>query len=174
MSSVKEAIEAMIEASYLRGLSEEEIRRDFSHFIDTCHGVVQANVKDEKVVTSLSVSLAREKDCIPIGDQIEAAAAVLEIRDEVDFKSASELFAEKVAYRKRLILKKLADFDPKLVRLVDEQRFQGEGKEEPRMRIRVRKQRNWEQGKLLVLKLGYAAVVVLVILLVYLGFIQRP
>ena len=174
MSSVKEAIEAMIEASYLRGLSEEEIRRDFSHFIDTCRGVVQANVEDEKAVSSLSASLAREKDCIPIGDQIEATAAVPEIREEGDFKPANEVFAEKVAYRKRLVLKKLADFDPKLAGLVDEQRFQGEGKEEPRVRIRVGKQRNWEQGKLLLLKLGYAAAAVLVILLVYLGFIQKP
>lgn len=174
MSSVKEAIEAMIEASYLRGLSEEEIRRDFSHFIDTCCGVVRANVRDEKALSSLSEGLAREKDCIPIGDQIEAGAAVPGMHDEGGFKSANELFAEKVAYRKRLVLKKLADYDPKLVRLVDEQRFQGEGKEEPRVRIRIRKQRNWDQGKFLLLKFGYAAAVVLVILLVYLGFIQRP
>ena len=172
MSSVKEAIEAMIEASYLQGLSEEEIRRDFDHFIDTCRGVVQANVRDEEAVSNLSQSLAREKDCIPIGDQIEAAGPGGKIREEGECKSAHERFAEKVAYRKRVVLKKLAGYDPKLVSLVDELRFQGEPREEPRVRVRIRKQRNWEQTRLLLLKLGYAGAVVLVILLVYLGFIQ--
>lgn len=174
MSSVKEAIEAMIEASYLRGLSEEEIRRDFDHFIDTCCGVVEANVGDEKAVSNLSESLAREKDCIPIGDQIEAAGPGGKIQEEGEGKSSHERFVEKVAFRKRVVLKKLADYDPKLVRLVDERRYQGEPREEPRVRIPIGEQRNWEQNKLLLLKLGYVGAVVLVILLVYMGFIQRP
>jgi hypothetical protein len=42
---VKEAIEEMIEESYLLGLSEQEIRKDFKRFIDACYVVIQENVK---------------------------------------------------------------------------------------------------------------------------------
>jgi hypothetical protein len=59
-----------------------------------------------------------------------------------------------------------------LVRLIDEQRFQGEVGEEPKLRIK--KRRNWEQHRLLFLKFGYATTVVLIMSLVYLGIAQNP
>ena len=72
MSKVKEAIEEMIEESYLLGLSEDEIRQDFKRFIDTCFHVVQENVKDRDVISQLAESLAREQTCILIADREES------------------------------------------------------------------------------------------------------
>ena len=69
MSRVKDAIEEMIEESYLVGLSDDEIRTDFSHFIDTCFGVLQRNVRDRAAISGLAEDLAREKTCILIADR---------------------------------------------------------------------------------------------------------
>ncbi len=173
MSSVKEAIEEAIEESYLLGLSEEEIRRDFKRFIDTCFAVLQANVRDRAAISGLTEELAKEKTCILIADHAgdghkEVGAVSSRSVDE----GAHEAFAEKVARRKRLILKAIADYDPNLVRLIDEQRFQGDVGQEPQLRIR--KKRNWEQYRLLFLKLGYATTVGLIVLLIYMGIIQNP
>jgi hypothetical protein len=60
------------------------------------------------------------------------------------------------------------------VRLIDEKRFQGEVREVIRPKFRVRKQYHWEKHRLSLLKLGYASTVVLIILLIYLGFVQKP
>ena len=57
----KDAIEEMIEESYLLGLSEEEILADFSRFIDTCYTVIQGNVKSREALSRLAENLAREK-----------------------------------------------------------------------------------------------------------------
>jgi hypothetical protein len=168
MSRVKEAIEEVIEESYLRGLSDEEIRSDFKRFIDTCFSVLQSNVKDRESIGALTEELAREKTCTLIADhahdsQIDTAVAGASgVSDETQ-----EVFAEKVARRKRLILKAIADYDPDLVRLIDAQRFQGDGSQETTGRIK--KARNWEQHRLLFLKWGYAATVALIVLLIYLG-----
>ncbi len=173
MSSVKEAIEEAIEESYLLGLSEEEIRRDFKRFIDTCFAVLQANVRDREAISGLTEELAKEKTCILIADHAgEGQNEVGTVSAGGGGEVAREAFAEKVARRKRLILKAIADYDPNLVRLIDEQRFQGEIGEEPKLRIR--KKRDWEQYRLLVLKLGYATTVGLIVLLIYLGIIQSP
>ena len=65
-SRVKEAIEEMIEESYLLGLSEQEIRKDFKRFIDACYAVIQENVKDRSIVSGLAENLAREQTVILI------------------------------------------------------------------------------------------------------------
>ena len=62
MASVKDAIEEMIEESYLLGLSEDEIREDFRRFNDTCYTVIQANVKNREAISGLAEDLAR--DCL--------------------------------------------------------------------------------------------------------------
>ena len=107
MSKVKEAIEAMIEESYLLGLSEDEIRQDFKRFIDTCYHVLQANVKDRGVISQLTESLAREQTCILIADREENATELVELEtgSEPVPKDAREAFAEKAARRKRQILR---------------------------------------------------------------------
>ena len=137
MSRVKEAIEEVIEESYLRGLSDKEIRSDFKRFIDTCFSVLQSNVKDRESIGTLTEELAREKACILIADHAldsqgdAAVAGTSGVSGETQ-----EVFAEKVARRKRLILKAIAEYDPDLVRLIDAQRFQGDGSQEPAGRVK--------------------------------------
>ena len=176
MPNVKEAIEEMIEESYLLGLSDDDIRRDFSRFIDTCYEVIHANLKDREVISDLAENLAREKTCILIVDrsQEEEAGMVQEGQGEEGARSEQELFAEKVARRKRMILKTIGDYDPRLVRLIDEQRFQVDLHDVERPKFKIKKHRNWESYRLLRLKLGYATTVVIIILLIYLGLNQKP
>ena len=174
MSRVKEAVDCLIEESYLLGLSEEEIRQDFKRFIDGCYAVIETEVKDRSVITGLAENLAREKTCILIADRTEMGADV-EIQEEED-KSEIDSFAERVARRKRMILKTIADYDPQLVRLIDEHRFQSnyvEG-EEGRSKVKLGRGQNWDQLRLNLLKVGYASTVALIIVLIYLGFIQKP
>ena len=173
MSRVKEAIEEVIEESYLRGLSDEEIRSDFKRFIDTCFSVLQSNVKDRESIGALTEELAREKTCILIADHAHDSQGDTAVADTSSVSDETqEVFAEKVARRKRLILKAIADYDPDLVRLIDAQRFQGDASQEPTGRIK--KVRNWEQHRLLFLKWGYAATVALIVLLIYLGIKPSP
>ena len=182
-SKVKEAIEEMIEESYLLGLSEEEIRQDFKRFIDACYTVVQQNVKDRAVVSGLAESLAREQTVLLIADRAETPAAepaVGEVDDELAEGVASQEFSEKVARRKRQILRTIAQYDPQLVRLIDAQRFQGEAEEPARPALarrvaktrRPRRQLDWAQVRLQLLKLGYATTIAVIVLLVWLGFMQ--
>ena len=172
MANVKDAIEEMIEESYLLGLSEDEIRDDFRRFIDTCYTVIQANVKNREAISGLAEDLAREKTCILIADHSGEEETAFEEEGEV--KDPQEAFAEKVARRKRMILKAIADYDPQLVRLIDERRFQGEIKEVVRPKFKLKTGYNWEHHRQLLLKFGYATTVVLIILLIYLGFIKNP
>lgn len=198
MSKVKEAIEEMIEESYLLGLSEQEIRRDFKRFIDACYTVIQENVKDRTVVSGLAENLAREQTVILIADRAEASASdagTPDLDDElldsdesdVDAAAATQEFSEKVARRKRQILRTIAQYDPQLVRLIDAQRFQGEGEEPmrpsfPRRRSRswrARAGRSWSRGidwsqvRLQLLKVGYATTIALIIALIWLGFTKN-
>ena len=193
-SKVKEAIEEMIEESYLLGLSEQEIRQDFKRFIDACYTVIQKNVKDRSVVSGLAESLAREQTVILIADRAEAGGGgdtgldeVAETDEEAERQALQE-FSEKVARRKRQILRTIAQYDPQLVRLIDAARFQGEGDEPhrpafPRPLAAGRRWRaswpfggrsvDWSEVRLQLLKLGYATTIALIVLLVWLGFMQN-
>ena len=68
MTKVREAIEEIIEESYLLGRSEPEILQDFKRFIDTCYAVIHENIRDREVVSSLAENLEREQAVILIAD----------------------------------------------------------------------------------------------------------
>lgn len=195
-SKVKEAIEEMIEESYLLGLSQHEVRQDFKRFIDTCYAVIQENVKDRDAVSGLAESLAREQTVILIADRAETERteaadtvedAIEEAADQAleavasdetvdDAARAAHEFSEKVARRKRQILRTIAEVDPRLVRLIDGQRFQGEADEpqRPVFRRQILGGRvDWSQVRTNLLKVGYATTVALIILLIWLGFMQK-
>jgi len=184
MSKVKEAIEEMIEESYLLGLSEQEIRQDFKRFIDTCYAVIHDNIKDHQVVSGLAENLAREQTCILIADRVESGSSDLEAAAEAEGeRSPEEEFSERVARRKRQILRTIAQHDPRLVRLIDAQRFKGDKGEAS---LPVRRRRAWrpawrfpwhpdlQQVRMQLLKLGYAATIAVIILLIWLGFARHP
>jgi hypothetical protein len=192
---VKEAIEEMIEESYLLGLSEREICRDFKRFIDACYAVIQENVKDRSVVSGLAENLAREQTVLLIADRadappgadvsledLEKTAADEEKADGERNRAAIQEFSEKVARRKRQILRTIAQYDPQLVRLIDAHRFQGDEDEPTRPAFlrpsrgswRLRLQRvDWSQVRLQLLKVGYATTIALIVTLIWLGFTQN-
>ena len=181
MTKVKEAIEEVIEESYLLGLSEPEIRRDFKRFIDTCYGVIHDNVKDRDVETGLGESLAREQTCILIADRDDSSEDVAVGQEAGKEQSTLEEFSETVARRKRQILRIIAKYDPKLVRLIDEQRFQGEGVgEQPSGRLPIRRtswsaawKPDWALLRVQLLKIGYATTIGVIIILIWLEFLQK-
>ena len=88
-------------------------------------------------------------------------------------QGSPELFAEKVARRKRMILRTLGAFDPRLVRLIDEKRFQAQGARR-RARVEFSSTRPWDRYRLLLLKAGYAASVLPILFLIYLSHVQSP
>ena len=179
MSKVKEAIEEVIEESYLLGLSQQEIRQDFKRFIDTCYSVIHDHIKDRDVVSGLAESLAREQTCILIADR-KGGSAEVDVGAEDEAGKAEETvdeFSERVARRKRQILRTIAKYDPQLVRMIDAQRFQGDGDEAVRVYRRPSWRPSWTpdwpQLRLQLLKVGYAATIGTIILLIWLGFIQK-
>ena len=177
MTKVKEAIEEMIEESYLLGLSEQEIRADFKRFIDTCYAVIQENVKDREAVSGLAEDLAREQTVILIADRAEEGPD-LPLKEKTSGKSPEEEFSERAAHRKRQILRIIAEYDPQLVRLIDEHRFQGELDTEPASRAlrrsawRLAWRPDWQSIRLQLLKVGYATTIGIIVLLIWLGFMQ--
>jgi len=176
MSKVKEAIEEMIEESYLLGLSEPEIRQDFKRFIDTCYAVIQKNVTDRDVVSGLAENLAREQTCILIADRTEARTKQVEVTGPAEgVKAPDEEFPGKVARRKRQILRVIAKCDPQLVRLIDAERFQADAEHPRRLAFkRPAWHPNWQLLRLQLLKVGYATTVAIIILLIWLGFTRNP
>lgn len=180
-SKVKEAIEEMIEESYLLGLSEQEIRKDFERFIEACYAVIQENVTDRSVVSSLAENLAREQTVLLIADRADTPGIDVTVGDPAsddEVAAAAQEFSEKVARRKRQILRTIAQYDPQLVRLIDAHRFQGEGEEPSRPAFpkpgRTRRARgwriDWSQVRLQMLKVGYAMTIALIVALIWLGF----
>ncbi len=160
MADVKDAIEEMIEESYLLGLSEDEILADFSRFIDTCYTVIQDNVKSREALSRLAENLAREKTSTRSADHSTALG-------KVAAKDAQRACAEKAARRKRMVLKAIADYDPHLVRLINEQRFQVDLKE-VRPKFKAGPGCDWERCGQLLLKAGFTTVIALILLLLYL------
>ncbi|MDP6985305.1 MAG: hypothetical protein QGG05_19675, partial [Candidatus Latescibacteria bacterium] len=116
-----------------------------------------------------------------VEDAIEEAAdqaleAIASDETVDDAARAAHEFSEKVARRKRQILRTIAEVDPRLVRLIDGQRFQGEADEpqRPVFRRQVLGGRvDWSQVRTNLLKVGYATTVALIILLIWLGFMQK-
>ena len=180
MTKVQEAIEEIIEESYLLGLSEKEIREDFKQFIDTCYNVIHHNIKDRGVVSNLAENLAREQTVILIADRNAGLpqAGLKETSGNESTKSqTADDFCEKVARRKRQILRTLAKYDPDLVRIIDEHRFQGENDEPVRPAFRRKHRRinwkiNWSDLRVQMLKVGYAATVGLIVLLIWYSLTQ--
>ena len=181
MSKVKEAIEEVIEESYLLGLSQQEIRQDFKRFIDTCYNVIHENIKDREVVSGLAENLAREQTCILIADRTDGTGEVEVASGTPTAKERESVdeFSERVARRKRQILCTIAKYDPQLVRMIDAQRFQGDGEEEE-ARVMIRRpawklswRLDWSEFRLQLLKIGYATTIGIIILLIWLGFIDQ-
>ena len=110
----------------------------------------------------MAENLAREKTSTRIADQSTDLG-------KVAAKDAQRACAEKAARRKRMVLKAIADYDPHLVRLINEQRFQVDLQEEvARPKIKVRRGHDWERYGQLLLQAGCITVIALLMVLIYL------
>lgn len=125
MPNIRENIEEMIEESYLLGMSESEIRSDLDRFVETCGRVIHENVRDRKQMEMLVDKLARARALTLIEDQNDEDEDPLpELPMETStVRPSLERFAGRVARNKRTILRAIGECDPRLVSLIERERF---------------------------------------------------
>jgi len=170
---ITEYIEEIIEESYLLGLSENEIKANLDRFVETCSKVIRENVHDRKQMQELAEKLARARALSLIEDQEDGDDVEAELEALESSKSSRELFAEKVARNKRLILRAIGDCDSKLVGLIEKERFPGKVDEPLPTGIPITGQGKRNKAKDLFLKACYVATLLFVLLLVYLVLLQN-
>ncbi len=171
MPDIRESIDEMIEESYLLGLSESEISADLDRFVEICGRVIHNNIHDRKQMRVLAEKLARARTLGLIEerreDEEDRPPAV-----EGTVKSSRQRFARRVARNKRLILRTMRDCDPKLERLIEQERFPEGSKRELRSELPV-KIESRSRFKVLLLRTCYVSTLLLVLLLVYLVLLQN-
>jgi hypothetical protein len=174
MPSTNERIDQLIEESYLLSLSEEDIRADLDRFVEVCGKVIRENVHDRKQMQQLAQQLARARALSLIEDQHEdddepTVAEPFEIED--DSRSPKEIFAEKVARNKCLILRTIRDCNPGLEDLIDRERYPALA-DEPESALPFSTGASGSP-KDMVFKVFYVVTLLFVLLLVYLVLLQQ-
>tara|TARA_Y100001934_G_C11877981_1_gene551698 strand:- start:29 stop:559 length:531 start_codon:yes stop_codon:yes gene_type:complete len=174
MPGTNENIDQLIEESYLLSLSEEEIRADLDRFVEVCGKVIRENVHDRKQMQELAQKLARARALSLIEDQHDeddelGISEPFEIED--DSRSPKEIFAEKVARNKCLILRTIRDCNPGLEDLIDKERYPNLG-EEPETSMPFATGVS-KSPKDVVFKVFYVLTLLFVLLLVYLVLLQQ-
>ena len=168
-----EYIEEMIEESYLLGLSEPDIRANLDRFVETCGRVIRKNVHNKKQMHILAEKLARARALSLIEDQQEDDETEDLLPKDNPLKSPQEQLAEKVARNKRLILRAIGECNPKLVHLIEQERFPRQTQDPlPPMAMPIAPSGH-QTFKDLVLKASYVVALVLVLLIIYLVLLQN-
>ena len=122
MQKDHDAIEELIETSYLLGKSEQEIREDLAHFVGLCRKVLSTHVQDKKKMNVLAAKLNRIKEDVLAGKNVPLGKEDRLWADGTAM-SATEWLAERAARNKRLVLKAIGECDPQLVALIQKERF---------------------------------------------------
>lgn len=174
MPGTNERIDQLIEESYLLSLSEEEIRADLDRFVEVCGKVIRENVHDRKQMQELAQKLARARALSLIEDQHDdddelGLAEPFEIEEEG--RNSKEVFAEKVARNKCLILRTIRECNPGLEDLIDKERY-------PTLADDPQQAMPFTTGsgsspKDMVFKVFYVVTLLFVLLLVYLVLLQQ-
>lgn len=165
MTEFSEAIEEMIEESYLLGLTENEIREDIGRFVETCWKVIREHVKDKKMMSELAERLEEARASAFVADQIDKDRGGVFKTDGTP-KTHQELIAEKAARNKRRLLRAIRECDPRLVELIDRERYRNiSGKSEEE--IATPPVQHPSKTRILVLKGVYICSVVFLLLLLY-------
>jgi hypothetical protein len=174
MPGPNETIDQLIEESYLLSLSEEEIRSDLDRFVEVCGKVIRGNVHDRKQMQDLAQKLARTRALSLIEDQHEDPDD-LEIPEPFEIEDGSrspkEIFAEKVARNKCLILKTIRDVNPALEDLIEKERYPALVQE--RKSAMPFSTGEGRSPKDMVFKVFYVFTLLFVLLLVYLVLLQQ-
>lgn len=164
MAEIKEAIETMIQESYLLGLSEPEIVEDLQRFVRRCVDVIGQNVKDKRAAEQLKAKLKfiGTRALVPntTGENV--------FKTDGTMKTSRELLAEQAARHKRLMLKMIGEYDPKLVRAIERERYHRIPKSQIRSGRRMR-----ARTKLLILRVCYLILVVFLLILIYIAILER-
>ena len=122
MQKDHDAIEELIETSYLLGKSEQEIREDLAHFVGLCRKVLGAHVQDKKKTNVLAAKMNRIKEEV-LADRTMLPNQADRLRADGTAMSSTEWLAERTARNKRLVLKAIGECDPQLVALIQKERF---------------------------------------------------
>ena len=174
MPEIKDAIEELIEASYLMGRSEGEIRADLDRFIDACEKIIREQVRDKVKLEDMAEKLALARTCSLVSDLSEAGQPSRTAGEEGQQKTSLERFAEKVARTKRVILKAIAKCDPRLVDLIERERFPGVIREPKRSRPPISPTKGLkEKSHHLILRVCYALTLLFILYLIYLVWFQK-
>lgn len=119
MNQTRDAVEELIEESYLLSLSGEEIRRDLNRFAEVCGWVIVENIKDKRKLDMLTRKLAM----VRVSSLISSKAANLNIlgifKSDGTVRSPTERWAKTIARNKRLILKTIEQCEPQLIPIIE-------------------------------------------------------
>ncbi|MCK5380438.1 MAG: hypothetical protein KAJ81_03140 [Candidatus Latescibacteria bacterium] len=122
MQKDHDAIEELIETSYLLGKSEQEIREDLAHFVGLCRKTLSTQVQDKKKMNVLAAKLNRIKEEV-LADRTMLPKQAERVWADGTAMSATEWLAERTARNKRLVLRAIEECDPQLVALIQKERF---------------------------------------------------
>ncbi|MSS72368.1 MAG: hypothetical protein EXS64_12890 [Candidatus Latescibacteria bacterium] len=174
MAELKDTIEELIEESYLMGRSESEIKADLDRFIDACEKVIREQVRDKGKLEDLAEKLVLARTCSLVSDLSDSGHEGGALREEGGQKSSAERFAEKVARNKRIILKAIGKCDPRLVDLIERERFPGVVREPKRPKVSIKPRKVLgERSHLLVLRFCYGLTLIFIFYLIYLVWFQK-
>jgi hypothetical protein len=174
MAGLKDTIEELIEESYLMGRSEGEIKADLDRFIDACEKVIREQVRDKGKLEDLAEKLVLARTCSLVSDLSDADGEEGALREDGQPKSPAERFAEKVARNKRIILKAIGKCDPRLVELIERERFPGVIREPKRPKVHLKPRKPLgERSHLLILRVCYGLTLLFIFYLIYLVWFQK-
>lgn len=158
MQKIRDMVQEVIEESYLLGRTEEEIWADLTRFVELCNRVIREHVRNRKALDELASRLSLVKQDVLTNASGSHRREDL-VRPDGRPKSYLELLAEKAARNKRLVLKAIEECDPRLVQLIQAQRFSKEVDAMPRKRP------GW---RVILLKFCYGLLVLCISVLLYL------
>jgi len=127
MHTVRDAVEELIEESYLLTLSEEEICRELERFSSVCERVVTENVQDNGRLKHVLLRLASIRAAAPIRPFGSPNLLLRLFRKKRVTHTSKEKYVEKVAKVKRAMTKAIERFEPQLIPLIDNDLTQWSG-----------------------------------------------
>ena len=164
MAEIKEAIETVIEESYLLGLSDPEMAMDLQRFVRCCVDVIRHNVRDKRVAERLEAKLK----FISTRALIPKTAGENIFKTDGTMKTSHELLAEQAARHKRLMMKMIGEYDARLVGEIQQERYRRISKSQIRPRRPMRR-----KTKLLILRICYSILVIFLLIIIYIAFLGR-
>lgn len=117
---IKQNVEELIEESYLLGLCDTEIQQYFQDFIETCESALHTIDQKGRDLKVIEIRMALLKANLLLGKNsfsIIKKQSDASDSDKSD-KSAHDLFAEQVVATKNLILRRIEEYDSKLVETI--------------------------------------------------------